>query len=109
MNKGKLASALVAVVAALAFGTMVLPAGADLRTFELTLLGGQKVTVQVDVPADMPAEKVEFPTITVPILDVKEILEETGVVDPLPDDKPEEPQPEEEQTSEPATPQGEVS
>jgi murein DD-endopeptidase MepM/ murein hydrolase activator NlpD len=43
------------------FGAAVFPASAQLRTITVTLLGGQTVTVQVDAPADTPADSVPLP------------------------------------------------
>jgi hypothetical protein len=73
MSRFKASIAGVAVTAVLAYGAVALPASAELRTFQVTLVGGQTVTVTVDVAPGTPADQVQFPSITVPILDVQEI------------------------------------
>jgi hypothetical protein len=73
MSRRKLFTAVAAVASALAFGTVALPASAELRTFKVTLLGGATVTVTVDVPAGTPPDQISFPGITGPIVGVTEI------------------------------------
>ncbi|HMJ35784.1 MAG TPA: lytic murein transglycosylase [Baekduia sp.] len=52
------------------FGAAVFPASAQLRTITVTLLGGQTVTVQVDEPADAPADAVPMPGASTPVASV---------------------------------------
>src|SRR4051794_23921024 len=54
------------------FGAAVFPASAQLRTITVTLLGGETVTVQVDVPPDTPADQVPLPGVTTPVAGVEE-------------------------------------
>jgi murein DD-endopeptidase MepM/ murein hydrolase activator NlpD len=49
------------------FGAAVFPASAQLRTITVTLLGGQTVTVQVDAPADTPADQIPLPGVSTPV------------------------------------------
>ena len=46
------------------FGAAVFPASAELRTLTVTLLGGEIITVKVDVPPGTPLEKIEIPGVT---------------------------------------------
>jgi murein DD-endopeptidase MepM/ murein hydrolase activator NlpD len=52
------------------FGAAVFPASAQLRTITVTLLGGQTVTVQVDAPADAPADQTLLPGASTPSADM---------------------------------------
>ena len=73
MNTRKLTVALAtAGIATAGFGAAVLPANAELRTFQLTLATGQTVTVTVDVPPGTPLEQIEIPGVTTPIVGVSE-------------------------------------
>src|SRR3954464_14726024 len=49
------------------FGAAVFPASAQLRTITVTLVGGQTVTVQVDAPADTPADQIPLPGVSTPV------------------------------------------
>jgi len=59
-------------------GTIASPAGADVRTFELTLLGNIKRTVTLDIPANTPLSQVQFPGLKLPLLSIKEIGSTSG-------------------------------
>jgi len=59
-------------------GTIASPAGADVRTFELTLLGNIKRTVTLDIPASTPVSQVQFPGLKLPLLSIKEIGSTSG-------------------------------
>ncbi len=59
-------------------GTIASPAGADVRTFELTLLGNIKRTVTLDIPANTPLSQVQFPGMKLPLLSIKEIGSTSG-------------------------------
>jgi hypothetical protein len=55
------------------FGTMALPASANIRTFEVTLLGKIKKTVTVDVGLDTPLDQIKLPNLgPLPILSIRE-------------------------------------
>ena len=54
-------------------GTFASPAAAELRTFEVTLLGNIKRTVTLDIPADTPLSKVQIPGLPGPLLKLVEI------------------------------------
>jgi Transglycosylase SLT domain/Peptidase family M23 len=101
MNRRKLISVVAAVACALAYGTVALPASAELRTFKITLVGGGTVTVTVDVPPGTPADAINFPGVTGPILDVTEITPPPAPVPTVPP-TPVTPQP----TPAPAQPPG---
>ena len=59
-------------------GTFASPASADVRTFELTLLGNIKRTVTLDIPANTPLSQVQFPGLKLPLLSIKEIGSTSG-------------------------------
>jgi murein DD-endopeptidase MepM/ murein hydrolase activator NlpD len=59
-------------------GTFASPAAADVRTFELTLLGNIKRTVTLDIPANTPLSQVHIPGLKLPLLSLKEIGSTTG-------------------------------
>ena len=52
------------------FGAAILPASAAQRTLVVTLLGGQQITVTVDVPPGTPLDKITLPGITTPIIGI---------------------------------------
>ncbi len=66
-------SLLVAGVLAAGLGGSVLPAGAQPRTFLVTLVTGQTITVQLDIPAGTPVSQVQVPGISVGIVSVQEV------------------------------------
>ncbi len=57
------------------FGSSVLVASANERTFVVTLLGGIKHTVTLNIPADTPVDQIKLPGITgkLPILSIQEV------------------------------------
>jgi len=59
-------------------GTIASPAGADTRTFELTLLGNIKRTVTLDIPASTPLSQVQFPGLKLPLLSLREVGSTSG-------------------------------
>ncbi len=74
MKKRKLfGSLLVAGVLAVGLGGSILPAGAQPRTFLVTLVTGQTITVQLDVPAGTPVSQVQVPGISVGIVSIQEV------------------------------------
>jgi len=66
-------SLLVAGVLAAGLGGSILPAGAQPRTFLVTLVTGQTITVQLDVPAGTPVSQVQVPGISVGIASIQEV------------------------------------
>jgi murein DD-endopeptidase MepM/ murein hydrolase activator NlpD len=73
MRRRKLLIGLVSAGAFTAgFGAAVFPASAQLRTITVTLLGGETVTVQVDAPADTPADQIPLPGVSTPVESVTE-------------------------------------
>jgi hypothetical protein len=66
-------SLLVAGVLAVGLGGSILPAGAQPRTFLVTLVTGQTITVQLDVPAGTPVGQVQIPGISVGIVSIQEV------------------------------------
>src|SRR3954452_19745083 len=73
MNKRKLLIGLLtAGIFSAGFGAAVFPASAELRTLTVTLLGGQTVQVQVDVPPGTPLDQIEIPGVQGPIIGVSE-------------------------------------
>jgi hypothetical protein len=59
-------------------GTIASPAAADVRTFELTLLGNIKRTVTLDIPANTPLSQVHIPGLKLPLLSLKEVGSTSG-------------------------------
>ncbi len=49
------------------------PAGAELRTLNVTLLGGQVIQVTVDVPPGTPLDQIKIPGVTLPIVSVADV------------------------------------
>src|SRR3954468_8195165 len=73
MNKRKLLIGLLtAGIFSAGFGAAVFPASAELRTLTVTLLGGQTVQVQVDVPPGTPLDQIQIPGVQGPIIGVSE-------------------------------------
>ncbi len=74
MHKRKLLIGLATAGLLLAgFGAATMPASAEQRTLLVTLLGGQQVTVTVDVPPGTPVDQIKIPGITTPITSVQDI------------------------------------
>jgi hypothetical protein len=74
MNKRKLLIGLVvAGLFSAGLGAGVFPASADQRTFLVTLVTGQTVTVSMDVPPGTPLDQIHPPGITTPIIGIQEI------------------------------------
>ena len=73
-DKRRLLSAL-AVTAGMtvALGAFASPAGAVVRTFEVTLLGNIKRTITLDIGADTPIDRVRLPGLNLPILSINEV------------------------------------
>ncbi|HUR87317.1 MAG TPA: lytic murein transglycosylase [Solirubrobacteraceae bacterium] len=57
---------------AVGFGIAALPASANIRTFEITLVGKIKKTVTVDVGLDTPLDRIKLPNLGLPVLSIKE-------------------------------------
>ncbi|HEX2086872.1 MAG TPA: lytic murein transglycosylase [Solirubrobacteraceae bacterium] len=74
MTKRKLLIALsTAAVVTAGFGASVLPASAELRTFQVTLAGGKTVTCTIDVPAGTPVSAISCPGVVGVVVSVVEI------------------------------------
>jgi murein DD-endopeptidase MepM/ murein hydrolase activator NlpD len=74
MNKRKLLIVLAtAGVALAALGPGTNTASAEQRTLLVTLLGGQQLTVTVDVPPGTPVDQIKIPGVSTPIVSVKDI------------------------------------
>ena len=87
MTRRKLLTTLaVAGVFTAGFGaTAVLPAAADPRTFVVTLLGGETMTVTLDVPPGTPVDQITIPNVSTPIIGISEITPEpTPAPTPIP-------------------------
>ena len=52
------------------FGAAAMPAGADMRVLTVTLLGGAKITVTVDVPPGTPLSQIHIPGVDLPVVAV---------------------------------------
>ena len=52
------------------FGAAAMPAGADMRVLTVTLLGGAKITVTVDVPPGTPLDQIHIPGVDLPVVAV---------------------------------------
>ncbi|MDX6658640.1 MAG: hypothetical protein QOH62_3433, partial [Solirubrobacteraceae bacterium] len=73
MNTRKLLIGLiVAGLFAAGFGSTILPAGAQQRTVYVTLATGETVPVTVDVPPGTPADQVQVPNVTTPVVSVSD-------------------------------------
>ncbi|MGH2943189.1 MAG: lytic murein transglycosylase [Solirubrobacteraceae bacterium] len=53
-------------------GTFASPAGAVVRTFEVTLLGNLKKTITLDIGANTPLDQIRIPGIKLPVLSIVE-------------------------------------
>ncbi len=53
-------------------GLAAVPAGAEQRTITVTLLGGQTITIPVDVPPGTPLDQIVLPTLSTPILSISD-------------------------------------
>ncbi|MDQ3770361.1 MAG: lytic murein transglycosylase [Actinomycetota bacterium] len=74
MRKRKLfGSLLVAGVLAAGLGGSILPADAQSRTFLVTLVTGQTLTVQLNVPPGAPVGQAQIPGISVGVASIQEI------------------------------------
>jgi pyruvate/2-oxoglutarate dehydrogenase complex dihydrolipoamide acyltransferase (E2) component len=60
-------------IATAGLGAAVLPASAEPRTFQVTLVDGRTLVLTVDAPAGTPADQVAFPGVTDPIASVTEL------------------------------------
>jgi hypothetical protein len=73
MNTRKLLIGLiVAGLFAAGFGNTILPAGAQERTVYVTLVTGQTVPVTVDAPPGTPADEIQVPNVTTPVVSVSD-------------------------------------
>jgi hypothetical protein len=73
MNARKLIIALFAAgLFAVGFGASVFPASAEPRLVTVTLLGGQTMTVTVDVPPGTPINQIHIPGVDVPIIGISD-------------------------------------
>src|SRR5580765_2230660 len=87
MTKRTLLTALIAVGLFLTgLGVAVVPASADQRTLLVTLLGGDQITVTVNVPAGTPVDRVKIPGVTKPIVSIQDV---TAAPQPQPTAPPE--------------------
>jgi hypothetical protein len=116
MNTRKLLIGLiVAGLFAAGFGSTILPAGAQQRTVYVTLVTGETVPVTVDAPPGTPADQVQVPNVTTPVVSVSDSpppastdTQTTPPSTPAPTTAPTaQPQPsqqEQQQTTQPTTP-----
>src|SRR5919204_2504074 len=74
MDKRKLLIVLATAGVALAvLGPATKTASAEQRTLLVTLLGGQQMTVTVDVPPGTPVDQIKIPGVSTPIVAVQDI------------------------------------
>ncbi|MEN3282840.1 MAG: hypothetical protein V7607_3980 [Solirubrobacteraceae bacterium] len=85
MNKRKLLIVLAMVgVLLAALGPATKTASAEQRTLLVTLLGGQQMTVTVDVPPGTPVDQIKIPGVTTPIVSVQDITPQPAAPPPAP-------------------------
>ena len=72
MRRRVLIALVTAGLAAGAFAAAVLPASAEPRTITVTLLGGQQVTVTVDVPPGTPLDQIKLPDFDLPVIGISD-------------------------------------
>jgi Transglycosylase SLT domain/Peptidase family M23 len=85
MNKRKLLIVLAtAGVALAALGPGTKTASAEQRTLLVTLLGGQQITVTVDVPPGTPIDQIKIPGVTTPVVSVQDITPQQAPPAPAP-------------------------
>jgi hypothetical protein len=65
-------------------GANLLPASAQQRTLLVTLLGGQTVTVTVDVPPGTPLDQVKIPGVSAAIVSIQDVTPQPQPTDPAP-------------------------
>ncbi len=71
MSKRKLITGLVSAgVISVGFGATVMPASAEPRTVVVTLLGGQTITLTIDIPPGTPLDQIRLPGIQLPIVSI---------------------------------------
>jgi len=76
MNTRKLLLGLtVSAAVSAGFGASVLPASADPRTFQVTLLGGAAITVNLDGPPGTPVDQVRVPGVDLPLVAISEVTQ----------------------------------
>jgi Transglycosylase SLT domain/Peptidase family M23 len=74
MNKRKLLIGLLVVgLLSVGFGAAVYPASADQRTFTVTLVTGQVMTVTLDVAPGTPLDQIHVPGVSTPIVGISEV------------------------------------
>ncbi len=73
MKRQLLIGLTVVAIAVAMLGVSVGSASADPRTLLVTLVGGQQLTVNVDVPPGTPVDQIEIPGVTQPIASVQDI------------------------------------
>ena len=94
MKKRKLfGSLLVAGVLAVGLGGSILPAGAQPRTFLVTLVTGQTIPVQLAVPPGTPVGDVQIPGISVGVVSIEEVGAQAPAPTPAQDGSPTVPPP----------------
>ncbi|WP_205696476.1 lytic murein transglycosylase [Conexibacter sp. SYSU D00693] len=72
MARRKVAAGLLAAGAVtVGLGGAALPASAETKTVVITLLGGQEIRVQLDIPDGTPLDQVAIPGIKLPIISVR--------------------------------------
>jgi murein DD-endopeptidase MepM/ murein hydrolase activator NlpD len=85
MNKRKLLIVLATAGVALAvLGPATMSASAEQRTLLVTLLGGQQMTVTVDVPPGTPLDQIKIPGVTTPIVSVQDVTPQQSAPAPTP-------------------------
>jgi murein DD-endopeptidase MepM/ murein hydrolase activator NlpD len=89
MNKRKLLiGLLLAGLFTVGLGAGVFPASADQRTFVVTLLGGQTITVSMDVPPGTPLDQIHPPGVSTPVVGVQEVTPAPAPTQPAPPPAP---------------------
>src|SRR5687767_6616847 len=63
----------ITLAAAAAFGTVVVPASAELHRVTVTLITGQQITMTVDVPEGASVQSIEIPGLPAPVQSITDL------------------------------------